>query len=123
MLGDASDQNGAYFQVFPNLPRIFLASLKTKHRAARHDLEVGQLRQCADKALGQAVAQIFIARICSRINEWQNGDRTHLAGPGFGAQIVNRRNSDHHDKDERNPSHQEFTPAVDGLGLSDRCGR
>ena len=44
MLGDASHQHRPDFQTFPNLPRIFLASLETKHRAARHDLEVGQLR-------------------------------------------------------------------------------
>ena len=90
-LGDAPNQHGAHLQPLANLARIFLAALEAKHGAARHDFHVGQLRERADQAFGQTVAQILIAAIGGCVDERKNRNRADLTRFRFCNEACRRR--------------------------------
>ena len=78
VLRNASHQHRSDLKLFPDFLRVILIALEAEDAASRHHFEIGQLRQRADQALGQAVAQIFIVRIRRRIHERQHRERVNL---------------------------------------------
>ena len=78
MLRNASRQHRSDLELLPNFLRVVLVRLEAEDAASRHHFEIGQLRQRADQALGQAVAEVLIVRIGRRVNEGQHRDRVNL---------------------------------------------
>src|SRR6202023_216494 len=78
VLGNAANQNHADSQLLPDFLRVVVLSLKPEDRASRHYLEIRYLRQGADQAFSQTVAEVFIVRIGGRVHKGQDGDRINL---------------------------------------------
>src|ERR1019366_7604010 len=63
LLHDAAHEDTADLKSPSDFSRIILVAFETEDGAPCHDLEIWQLRKCADQTLGQAVAEVFIAGI------------------------------------------------------------
>ena len=74
-LHDAALENGANAQRLPNGLGIGIFALVHESGVAGHHLQVGQLGQTVDEALGDAVAQVFRVWIAAGIHEGQHRDR------------------------------------------------
>src|SRR6266404_7850051 len=75
MLGDAARQDRLYLQFMTYDGRIGFASFVTKRRIARHDSELGQLRQVIDQSFSDSIREVFKMWIARHVNERQNGYR------------------------------------------------
>lgn len=84
-----------------NLLRVLLISLVAEHPAPRHDLKVSQLRETADQAISQAVAEVFIPCIGGRIDKGQHRDGVDVTGLVLSAQKVRPRpRRNHHNRSD-----------------------
>ena len=75
MLGDAARQDGLYLQFMTYDGRIGFASFVTKGRIARHDSELGQLRQVIDQSFRDSVREVRKIWIARNVDEGQDGYR------------------------------------------------
>ncbi len=66
-------------------------SLEIENGAAGHHFEVGQLRECADQALGEAVAEVVIARIRVALTNGSTAMESDLLRVRLGAKQVRRQ--------------------------------
>ena len=74
MLQDAADENRADAERLADLAGIVFFPFELEDRAARHDFQLWQLRERADQAFGEAIAEIVVARVGGGIDEGQDGD-------------------------------------------------
>ena len=83
MLNHASGEHALNLEISPCCLRIGLLPFVAKHGVARHNREVGHLREVVDETLGDAVREVFGVRITADVGEGQNGERLNrLAAPG-----------------------------------------
>ena len=75
MLGDAAHQDRADVELFADFLRIVFAIFETEDGAAGHHFYVWQLRERANQAFGEAVAEIFVVGVGGGVDERQHGDR------------------------------------------------
>ena len=73
-------QNGANLEGLANLAWVIFLSFEAEDRAAGHDSDVGQLRESADQALGQAIAQVLVVSVRRGVDEGQHGNGFDLRG-------------------------------------------
>jgi hypothetical protein len=79
-LRHAAGQHGTDAEFAAYRARVGLLAFVTKDCATRHYLEVGQLRETADQALGNAVAQVVAIRGGAGVDEGEHGQRVDAGG-------------------------------------------
>src|ERR1700722_7750973 len=78
VLGDASYQQRAHLKGLADFLRIIFLTFEFKDRAARHYFEIRKLRERADQAFGETIAEIFVVGVRGGVHEGQHSNRANL---------------------------------------------